>query len=85
LDGWSEAKIIAAITELHRSQHSLKYSEVRRKWGALISAAEAYFGSWGRALRAAGIDPEQHNARVYRFSAATLLNDLLPSRSAALQ
>ena len=58
LNGWSKPKIIAVIKELHCSGSSLKYSTVRAKRTAVTSAAEAYFGSWGRALRVAGIRPE---------------------------
>jgi hypothetical protein len=32
-------------------------SKARRAGPALVSAAEAYLGSWGKALYAAGIDP----------------------------
>jgi len=30
---------------------------------ALVSAAEAYFGRWGKALYAAGIDPNEYFVR----------------------
>jgi hypothetical protein len=36
---------------------SLAYGRVLRDVPALVSAAEAHFGSWGKALYAAGIDP----------------------------
>jgi hypothetical protein len=35
----------------------LAYGRARREHMALVSAAEAHFGSWGKALHAAGIDP----------------------------
>jgi hypothetical protein len=39
-----------------------------------VSAAEAYFGSWGKALFAAGIDPNSyfvhHKRRNFPFTAA---------------
>jgi lambda repressor-like predicted transcriptional regulator len=34
--------------------------EIWVEFGALVSAAERYFGSWGRALHAAGINPNLH-------------------------
>jgi hypothetical protein len=55
--GWSKAKIIAMIIQRHRSGKPLGYAAVRREDPALVSAAEAYFGTWGNALYAAGIDP----------------------------
>jgi hypothetical protein len=42
---------------MHRSKKRLAYAEARRTAPALVSAAEAYFGSWGKALYGAGIDP----------------------------
>ena len=57
LAGWSTAKILATVSRMHKSKESLAYSVVRRKYPALVSAAEAYLGSWGRTLYANGIDP----------------------------
>ena len=55
--GWNKTKIIAAIHKRQRSGQSLGYSAARRDDPALVSAAEAYFGTWGNALYAAGINP----------------------------
>jgi hypothetical protein len=57
LSGWSKSKITATLAQMHRSREKLGYSTIRRHSPALLSAAEAYFGSWGKALHAAGIDP----------------------------
>jgi hypothetical protein len=57
LSGWSKRKIAATLAQMHRSKEKLNYGAIRRDFPALISAAEAYFGSWGKALYAAGIDP----------------------------
>jgi hypothetical protein len=46
--GWSKPKIIAALCLMHRSKEPLAYMTARRGTPALVSAAEAYFGSWGR-------------------------------------
>jgi len=42
-------------------QESLAYARARRDVPALVSAAEAHFGSWGKALYAAGIDQIVHH------------------------
>jgi hypothetical protein len=42
---------------MHRSKEKLNYATVRREFPAVMSATEAYFGNWGKALYAAGIDP----------------------------
>ncbi len=57
LSGWSKRKIITVLAQMHRSKQKLTYATGRREFPALVSAAEAYFGSWGKALYAAGIDP----------------------------
>jgi hypothetical protein len=44
--GWSTTKIIAAIRGRQRLRKPLGYAAVRRDDSALVSAAEAYFGSW---------------------------------------
>ena len=44
----------------------LGYAAVRRNDPALVSAAEAYFGSWGNALHGAGLDPNLYLRRKWR-------------------
>jgi hypothetical protein len=46
-----------AIHKRHRSGQALGYAASRRDNPALVSAAEAYFGTWGNGLYAVGIDP----------------------------
>jgi hypothetical protein len=57
LPGWNKRKIMTVLSRMHRSHESLAHARARREFPALLSAAEAHFGSWGRALYAAGIDP----------------------------
>jgi hypothetical protein len=63
LRGWSRQKIISVLSRMHRSNKIPAYGKVRRDFPALLSAAEAYFGSWGKALYAAGIDPNLYFVR----------------------
>jgi hypothetical protein len=63
LSGWSKTKIIKILSQMHRSKENLAYANIRHKFPALLSAAEAYFGSWGKALYAAGIDPNEYFVR----------------------
>jgi hypothetical protein len=53
--GWSKGKILKAICRLPRK--ALAFTIAQRHVPALVSAAQKYFGSWGRAVVAAGIDP----------------------------
>jgi hypothetical protein len=61
--GWSKQKIISVLSRMHHSKEGLAHGKIRREFPALLSAAEAYFGSWGKALYAAGIDPNLYFVR----------------------
>jgi hypothetical protein len=50
-------RITTALSRKHRGKQSLVYAEARRDHLPLVRAAEKQFGSWGKALYAAGIDP----------------------------
>jgi len=63
VNGWSKPKILALLSRMHRCGKSLGYSDARRKVPALVSATQVYFGSWGRALQHAGIDPNLYYKR----------------------
>ena len=73
--GWSTTKIIAAIRQRQRLGKPLGYAAARRDDPALVSAAEAYFGSWGNALHAAGIDPNLYLHRKWRKRKTTAKRD----------
>ena len=72
LPGWNRRKITTTLFRMHRSKESLAYARARRDVPALVSAAEAHFGSWGKSLYAAGIDPNlyfvHHTWRKRRMS-----------------
>jgi hypothetical protein len=61
LPGWNRRKIMTILSRMHRSKDSLAYAKARRDVPALVSAAEAHFGSWG--LYAVGIDPNLYFVR----------------------
>jgi hypothetical protein len=53
--GWSKGKILKAISRLPRK--ALAFTKARGHAPQLVSAAQKYFGNWGRAVAAVGIDP----------------------------
>jgi len=53
------ADILRAIKRLRRSSTPLNYSAVRRTHGRILAHACMHFGSWGAALKAAGLDYEK--------------------------
>lgn len=52
-----KGRITTALSRMHRRKQSLAYTRIRRDNLPLVRAAEKQFGSWGKALYAAGIDP----------------------------
>jgi hypothetical protein len=56
-------RITTALSRMHRQKQSLAYTKVRRDNLPLVRAAEKQFGSWGKALYAAGIDPNLYYVR----------------------
>lgn len=60
LPGWNKHKVIAELAGMHRARKNLAYAAVRKANVALVSAAERLFGGWGKALAAAGIDPNRY-------------------------
>mgnify|MGYP001305253771 CR=1 FL=1 len=53
---WSKTKIVDAIRELHERGEELSAHHVQKINSALVAAAYDYFGSWGKAVQAAGFD-----------------------------
>lgn len=55
---WSADRVVRRILEREALEQSLNAKAVLREDSTLLSAAERYFESWWKALRASGIDPE---------------------------
>ena len=53
---WSRKRVIARIRELYKAGEELHVSRAEREHGGLVGAAAAHFRSWGRAIKAAGLD-----------------------------
>ena len=56
---WRPSKVIAAIRTLSRRKRPLRARELKSQHGSLVSAARRYFGSWSKAVVAAGVDPHK--------------------------
>lgn len=71
---WDRERIISRIQELHAAGQPLSHEEAKRHHGALVSAASSprYFGSWGSAVRAAGIDYDSVR-KINRWSRESIL------------
>lgn len=54
---WTPAKILAQIRLISRRRRPLTTAQVDRRYRNLASAARRHFGSWSKAVLAAGVDP----------------------------
>jgi hypothetical protein len=54
---WSPAKILMIIRNLARRHRPLNTAQLERRYGSMLSAARRLFGSWSKAVLAAGVDP----------------------------
>jgi hypothetical protein len=54
---WSPARILAQIRMLSRRRRPLTTDQMERRYHNLVSAARRHFGSWPKAILAAGVDP----------------------------
>jgi len=72
---WSRERIIERIRELHAAGEPLSHEAAKRNHGALVSAASSprYFGSWGEAIKAAGLDYDGIR-RINRWTKAKIIS-----------
>lgn len=54
---WSPARILAQIRVLSRRRRPLTTLQMEDRYQNLVSAARRHFGSWSKAILAAGVDP----------------------------
>lgn len=56
-DRWPPSRILAMIRTLARRRRAIRKAELRHRYDCLVSAARRTFGSWPKAILAAGVDP----------------------------
>src|SRR6185437_9884302 len=56
---WTAARILTVIRSLARRRTPLRAEDVRKRYGQLVPAARRCFGSWAKAVYAAGVDPRK--------------------------
>jgi hypothetical protein len=54
---WPPSRILTIIRKIERRHHSLSVKELEQRYGSMVSAARRLFGSWSKAVLAAGVDP----------------------------
>ena len=58
-DPWSPARILASIKSLDRRKRPLQPAKLKRRYHPLVEAARRHFGSWPKAVIAAGVEPDK--------------------------
>ncbi len=75
-DSWPPAKILANIRLLGRRQRPLSPTELQNRHSGLVAAARRVFGSWSKAVIAAGADPERFR-RVVQWTPERIIEEIL--------
>jgi hypothetical protein len=70
---WSKAKIVSRIQALRARGTDLSYNSMARSEHGLLAAANYHFGSWGKAVEAAGVDYAHEVRRVPKWSRETIV------------
>ncbi len=73
---WSPAKILAKIRLISRRRRPLTSDQIERRYHNLVSAARRHFGSWSKAVVAAGVDPTKLQ-RVVPWSRERVIEAIL--------
>lgn len=73
---WSPAKILSKIRLISRRRRPLTSDEIERRYHNLVSAARRHFGSWSKAVLAAGVDPTKLQ-RVVPWSRERVIEAIL--------
>ena len=75
-DPWPPSRVLASIRSLARRTRPLQPAEVKRRYEPLVTAARRHFGSWPKAVVAAGVDPERVR-RVARWTKQRIIEAIL--------
>jgi hypothetical protein len=54
---WPAARILTIIRNLERRRRPLNMKQLEQRYGSMLPAARRLFGSWSKAILAAGVDP----------------------------
>lgn len=81
---WNRRKIVAQIRELKTAGEPLNVSAAEKTHGGLVGAAAVYFGSWRKAIKAAGLDYAKIK-RQKEWSKAEIVSEIKRMRAQGLE
>jgi hypothetical protein len=65
VEKWPPARIFRLIRNLARRRHPLNVKQLEQRYGSMFSVARRLFGSWSKAVLAAGVDPTRFRRIVW--------------------
>ena len=81
---WSKDRIVARIRQLRAEGAALSYNRVATERQGLLSAASYHFGSWRKAVEAAGIPYEREVRRVPKWTGERITHAIGQAREAGV-
>jgi hypothetical protein len=76
VEKWPPARILTLIRILARRRHPLNARQLEDRYGNMFSAARRLFGSWSKAVLAAGVDPTRFR-RVVTWTRERVIEGVL--------
>ena len=77
---WTKQRIIVHIQGLHGRGEDLSYSYIASEKQGLLSAAHYHFGSWRKAVEAAGINYDKSVRRIPRWTKERIIETIRAAR-----
>ncbi len=74
--GWSKKKITERIKTLYDEGEDLSYNRMARHRQGLLAAANYHFGSWGDAVKEAGIDYENEVRKIPKWTPERIIKGI---------
>lgn len=73
---WTKQKIVEHIRKLRGKREDLSYNHMANNRSGLLSAANYHFGSWQKAVQAAGIDYDREVRRIPKWTRERIIETL---------
>jgi len=81
---WKKQRIVAYIQGLKDRGEDLSYNRIASKRAGLLSAANYHFGSWRRAVEAAGIDYARGVRRIPKWTKDKIVGTIRAARDSSV-
>ncbi len=80
--GWNKDKIVKQVQELDEAGEDLSYNSMANKHQGLLAAANYHFGSWGKAVEAAGLDYDRDVRKIPKWTRERIIETIREAHAA---